>query len=269
MAEIFIFTLVVIAGLAFGSFANVLIYRIPRKKSIVSPGSFCPECGSKIFFYDNIPVISWIILKGKCRKCGKPIPFRYPLVEIFSAVIFTLSYLLFGLSVDGFLAIFFLYVLLIISFIDLELRVIPNKIIYPATLVTLLLATLMQLTDGSSLPLLGKKSLSVSIFSGVAVFILMFLIDLAGRKIYKKEGIGAGDIKLSFFMGLFLGYYVFLAVFFAFLFGAISGSIALAIRRKKNIEDSYMPMGPFLSLGSFVTLIYGEKILNWYLTLIT
>lgn len=269
MLEIFALILIIIVGLAFGSFANVLIYRIPKDRSIIKPRSSCPECGSEIFWYDNIPLISWIILKGKCRNCRSPIPVKYPLVEALSAIIFVISYLLFGLSINSLVATLFLYVLLVVSFIDLEVRIIPNKIIYPAILIAISLSAIFYLIGKPLLPLLGRKSLATSFFSGLAVFLLILIIDFLGRIVYKKEGIGAGDIKLSFFMGIILGYHVFLAVFFAFLLGAVIGLLTLTIRKKRKNDDAYMPMGPFLSLGSFLAIVCGEKILNWYLRLLT
>ena len=265
MLEIFALVLIIIAGLVFGSFANVLIYRIPKSKSIIKPRSFCPECGSEILWYDNIPIISWIILKGKCRRCKSPISVKYPLVEALSAIIFVVSYILFGFSIENAVATLFLYMLLVVSFIDLEARIIPNKIIYPAILVTISFSIVFYLIGKPLLPLLGRKSLAISFFSGLTVFSLILMIDFFGKIVYKKEGIGAGDIKLSFLMGIILGYHVFLAVFFAFLFGAAIGLIVLRIRKKRMNDDIYIPMGPFLSLGSFITLVSGEKILNWYL----
>lgn len=268
MSEL-LFILYFIAGLIFGSFANVLIHRIPKKMSIISPGSFCPVCETSIKWFDNIPVISWVLLGGKCRDCKTKISTKYPMVELTSGALFAVAFVLFGATVKSVLAVIFLYVLLIVSFIDAELRIIPNAIVYPAAGLTIFALVAFKILDLEFLPLIGDAGLLKALLAAFSSAFLMAFFDWLGKIIFKKQGIGAGDVKLSFLMGLYLGYYVFFAILVSFFIGAIFGAILIYFRKRKGLEDSYMPLGPFLALASLVTLFIGKEAVALYASFIS
>ena len=241
-------------GLAVGSFLNVCIYRIPEGKSIFFPGSRCPHCGKKIKFYDNIPVLSFILLRGKCRFCEARISIQYPLVELLTAFLFLASYQWWGLS-RGFLSSVILGCLLIIVFfVDLRHRIIPDVITLPGILVGLSLALFSpQLTILDSF--LGR------LIGGGAFYLLAIL----GELLFKKESMGGGDIKLAAMLGAFLGWQKLLLIFFlSALLGSIVGILAiyLSSRIKKHRT---IPFGPFLALASIAALFWGEELIRIYL----
>lgn len=255
--------LYLIFGLIFGSFANVVIYRLPEGMSIIKPRSHCPACGSEISWKDNIPVISWLMLRGKCRNCGKPISARYPLVEIISGILFAVSWLHTRDHLNALVLILFFYYLLLISFIDLDKFIIPNKLTYPFAGLSLLLILIGVIAGRKIVPVVPSQSFSSGILAALASFTFFLILDLAGRLIYKKESIGAGDMKLSFIIGIYLGWIAFVAYLLAILASALIGLIA-----KAKFGREYLPLGPFLALGAVISVFYGERILNWYLSLI-
>lgn len=258
-----------IAGLIFGSFGNVLIYRVPLKKSIIRPPSHCPSCGARLRWYENIPVISWIVLGGKCGNCGKKISLRYPLVELFSGLIFLLSCFLYrDKPIVAIYVALFLFYLMVISLIDIEKYIIPNTITYPFFGIAFLSGITLSLFNIEIFPVIGEKSFLISVMGAVICFVVLLVIDFMGRLIFKQESVGAGDIKLGAIIGLFLGWYSLLSVLIAFLIGAIVGLIVIIINRRQSGDLNYVPLGPFLSVGSLITIIYGIDIVHWYLTFI-
>ncbi len=260
----FLSTVLFFFGLSIGSFLNVLIYRVPRKESLASPPSHCPYCGKKILFYDNIPLISFILLKGKCRFCGEKISLRYPLVELFTALLFLFSFYLFGFSLKLVSALFFLSVLLALSLIDLETFLIPNRIIIPSIAVSVLLLAFSFL-GFPFLPLLSSSPLSSflgAILSGGIIYLIVTLSPF----FFGKEGMGFGDIKLAVFIGLYLGYYVVVALFFAFLLGGVVGVVLIYFQKKGRRDE--IPFGPFLALGAFFSLFLAQPLAHWYLGLL-
>jgi prepilin signal peptidase PulO-like enzyme (type II secretory pathway) len=262
--QIFIFLL----GLVVGSFLNCVIYRLNEKKSFVSGRSFCPKCKRDLAWYDLVPVFSFIFLKGKCRYCGKPISWQYPIVEIATGLIF-LSISNFQFSISNEFPIFnfaitlaYLFAiasLLIIIFIfDLKWSLIPDKVLFSAAGVTVAFHLYNFIFDFYS-----KGQISNFLFSalGAAGFFLAIFLLTGGK------AMGFGDVKLAFFMGLFLGWpKILAALFLAFLIGAIIG-LALIIGKKKQLK-SEIPFGPFLITGLFAALFWGEKIFNCYLNLL-
>lgn len=258
--ETLAYILTAIIGLIIGSFLNVVIYRVPEKKSIVRPASACPNCGEPIKRYDNIPVISYLVLRGKCRNCGNPISIQYPLVEVSTSALAVLSLVKFGITASFLLAAFFLIVLLTVTVIDLQRQIIPNAIIIPTTAVAGVLAVSGEFTGPKLLPLIGTASVIEAVIGFIGGGGLLLLIALLW-----KGGMGGGDIKLAAFMGIFLGRYVIMALFIGFLVGAVAGVISIAMFQKSRRD--LLPFGPFLSLGAVVTLFLGTAILNWYLTL--
>lgn len=245
LSIIFIFLM----GLIVGSFLNVVIYRLPRGESILSPGSHCPHCGQLIKPWENIPVLSFLLLKGKCRYCQRLISWRYPLIELVTSALFILIFLRLGWIPQFGLGLYFLVVLLAVGLIDLEHQIIPNRIIIPAIGLGALLK--FSLEPGSV----------VSSFLGFLVGgIFLLLVSLL-----RKNAMGGGDIKLSAFMGLILEIKVLLALFLAFFTGAIAGLflILLKIRGRKEL----IPFGPFLAFGGLITFLWWKEILSFYLSL--
>ncbi len=257
--EIIAFAIIATIGLVIGSFLNVLIYRIPMKKSIVWPSSACPKCGEPIKKYDNIPVISYLILRGKCRSCGDPISFRYPLTELLSGGLVVISFLYFGITLQAVLSSFFLLVLLTVAMIDVKHKIIPNVIILPSIVISAVVAVAVEVFGFGGLPLVGRASIIEVVIGFLLGGGLLLIIALLW-----SGGMGGGDIKLAGFMGIFLGRYVLLGLFAGFLFGSVAGLIAMAVFHK-NRRD-LIPFGPFLSLGAIVALFVGPAILNWYLS---
>ena len=244
-----------IVGLAAGSFLNVVIYRLPRKESIVRPRSHCPACGVQIADRDNIPVFSWIALRGRCRACGARISVRYPLVELGTAGLFMASAVRFGASwvVPGY-CLFFAS-LLAISVIDLDHYIVPNRIIYPT-----LFATVPLLLGAAGLShqwaALGRATVG-----GLVGFLGFFVIHMVSPK-----GMGFGDVRLAGVIGVYLGWlgYGHLAVglFLAFLSASVVG-IALMIARVRGRRDP-VPFAPFMALGAVAAVLWGQQLMHLY-----
>ncbi len=240
------YLLLFIVGTVLGSFYNVLIHRIPRRESIVIPPSHCPVCNSKIRWYDNIPIISYILLKGRCRDCSARIPIRYPLVEAFSGLLMVLCYAKWKLSFEFFVMFVFFSVLLVLSFIDWDTFILPDSL------------NLGGLVFGMSTSFLrdsfGFWNSLVGALSGSVPFLLIYLFYV---KLKKMEGLGFGDVKLMAFIGSVAGvwgviYAVFLGSFFGLLY-------AFPIVIKNKSLSFAIPFGPFLSLGCFVGVMLDIK----------
>ena len=242
-------------GLAIGSFLNVVIWRVPRKESVVRPPSHCPQCETPIRPVDNVPVLSWLLLRGRCRHCGNPIAVRYPLVEASCGVLFVAVAARFGTAWELPAYLVLTAALLAISIIDLEHFIVPDRITAPLTIAALALFGLAAIAEGNGWRF-GR-----ALLGGVAYFAFLLVLNL----LYPR-GMGMGDVKLSFSLGLFLGWLgwgqVFLGGFLAFLLGAIVGVglIATKIKTRKDV----VPFGPFLALGAMLTILWGEPILRWY-----
>ena len=234
-----------VLGLIIGSFLEVVIYRVPRKLSIIKPGSYCPSCKGKIAFYDNIPLISYIILKGRCRNCKVRISYKAFIIEILTGLLFVLNYFFFNLSIHTIIGIIFSCVLIVVSFIDIDLRIIPNVIVLPFTIIGL----------GFNIYINSEKWWMPIAFS-LGAFTFMLIINL----IYPK-GMGMGDVKLSLMIGAFLVKSVIAGLFLGFLAGALFG-IGVIIKKKKMRQT--IPFGPFISIGSIIALFWGNNILKWY-----
>lgn len=231
-------TFTFIIGGVFGSFSNVLIYRIPENISIVAPASFCPKCGAKIRFYDNIPIISYIILKGKCRSCGGKIPLRYFLVEVVMASLFLLSYIKFGFSINFLKSITFIFFAVNISTIDIQKMLIPDVLSLPG----LVMGFLFALLSGKFLYFLT---------GGIIGAIIPGIFYIAG-KIIKKDLMGEGDIIILAMIGLYTGWInVFIVLFIASLLGSIIG---IPLKIKKKIK--YLPFAPFLFASAILLIFY-------------
>jgi leader peptidase (prepilin peptidase) / N-methyltransferase len=236
-----------ILGACAGSFLNVVIWRVPRGESIVSPPSHCPRCGERIKARDNIPIVSWLLLRGRCRNCGEPISARYPLVEALVAVVFAAITAINGVDWDLAWQLPLAAVLVAVAFIDLDLQVIPNKIVYPAAVWGVVSAALIRLSD---LPAL--------LAWGAGAFLFLFIAAL----VY-PGGMGMGDVKLGGVMGLYLGSSVLPALLVAFLSGSVVG-ITLMARHGAKARKMGVPFGPFLALGGIVALLVGPDLVDAY-----
>jgi len=245
--------LIFILGLIVGSFSNVCIYRIPRNESIIYPASHCPKCSSPIKPVDNIPLLSFILLKGRCRHCGSRISIRYPIVEFLTGLIYLIIYLIYGLSVQTLIYIILSSALIIIAFIDLNEEIVPDVISLPGIVIGFIISFFVPYIS------FIDSALGIAVGGG-----LILIIGLGGSVIFKKEAMGGGDVKLAAMIGAFLGWrYVIISLFLGFFVGALAG-IFLILSKIKSREDA-IPFGPFIVLGSFITLLWGEKIISWYI----
>jgi len=242
-------------GLAVGSFLNVCIYRIPLKISLAKGRSFCPNCHSQISWYDNIPVLSYLLLGAKCRHCQKPISWIYPLVEALTAVLFVLSFWKFGLSWQFLSSLILLSALIVVTFIDLGHQIIPDLISIPGILLGLIFSFLIP----------GFNWLNSLI--GVLLGGLFFcLLAWGGQLLFKKESLGGGDIKLAAMLGAFLGWQKLILVFFLSSFSGALVGIILILAVKDFRSKRIIPFGPFLALASAVVLFLGDHLLRFYLS---
>jgi leader peptidase (prepilin peptidase)/N-methyltransferase len=237
-------------GLIIGSFVTVVGYRVPRGESIVGPRSRCTTCGAQIAAYDNIPVFSWVVLRGRSRCCGDPISARYPLTELTLGVLYLVTVaVLWGDAVEVALGLVFVTTLLAVTLTDLDRRVIPNKILLAAALAGIAIAAV---GDPSSLP---ERTIAAAAAGGG-----MFLVALA-----YPRGMGLGDVKLTALMGIYLGRNVAPALLVALLAGSLVG-LALIARDGAAARKRAIPFGPFLALGGVVALLAGDQMVDWYLS---
>lgn len=244
-----------VLGLITGSFLNVCIVRMPKDLSIVSPPSHCPNCSYQIRWYDNIPVISYLILSGKCRGCGTNISIQYPLVELLNGMLTLLLFLRFGPSLS-FLALFvFCSALVTITFIDIEHQIIPDEISLSGIVVGFILSFFIQ---GHSWI---NSMLGILLGGGSLLLVAYGYQWLTG-----KEGMGGGDIKLLAMMGAFLGWKSILFIIFASsLLGSIVGVTIMTLQKKDS--KLAIPFGPYLALGAVLYIFYGKALIHWYLTI--
>lgn len=249
-----IFIVIGLVGLAVGSFLNVLIYRLPRNKKLVFERSACPHCGKTIPFHHNIPLLSFLILGGRCRECHGPISFRYPLVELFNAAIYLYLSYLDGLTVAWAAHCWLASSLIVIIFVDFEFQIIPNKITYPGMVVGLA-ASIFVTPPGIMDALIG-------FFVGGGTLVA---IAYLGQWLFKKEAMGGGDIKMAAMLGAFVGWQKVLLIF---LGGAAIGmivSMAWMLVSKKVRSERIIPFGPFLAMASFLVIAYGDSIIRYYI----
>jgi leader peptidase (prepilin peptidase)/N-methyltransferase len=248
--------LIVIFGLIIGSFLNVCIYRIPRNESIVWPGSHCPKCSHELKWYDNIPLLSYILLRGKCRYCKGLISIQYPLVEFLNALMYNIVYLKFGIGADFIFYSLTFSILLAIVFIDIKEMIIPDSLV-----VAILVLSVIH--KGTNYFLYGLSPQLISSILGLIVAGGLF----AAIVLISGGGMGGGDITLIGALGFVLGFkYILLNIFLSFITGAIISILLLAARIKKRKDP--VPFGPFIALGFFLTVLQGQAIINWYLNLL-
>lgn len=256
-------------GLLFGSFANVVIWRFPRRESLSFPPSHCPVCESGIAPYDNIPVLSWLLLRGKCRSCGAPIAIRYPLVELLSAILWLLAGWRFGMTLQTPAAVALFYLLLILAFIDLDTMRLPNPLVAGLAGAGVL-GVVVSSVGYPCVPLtpLGPGVLSTPFGAAAAGAIacggLPLLISTVYAKLRGRDGFGMGDVKLLAALGVFLGLYGLLVYFVGSLFAVVFG-----LARGGRDGGFKFPFGPFLAIGAVVVALFGPQMWDWYRTLIS
>lgn len=252
--NIFVF----IFGSLVGSFLNVCIYRLPKNKSIVFPSSYCPRCNKSIYWFDNIPIISFIFLKGRCRFCKEPISPRYITVEFLTALLFLGFFIIFGPGVKFVIYSIFGAVSIVASFIDLEYQIIPDEISIGGLFLGIILSAAFPVIHGAHSI---KNSLISSLVGAFVGGGSIFLTGIIGKFIFKKDAMGGGDVKFMAMFGAILGWQkVLLTFFIAPFFGSVIGIIVL-IKNKEHL----IPYGPFLSLAALVSLVYGDKILRMFI----
>jgi leader peptidase (prepilin peptidase)/N-methyltransferase len=243
---------IVAAGLfggLIGSFLNVVAYRVPRGESLVSPGSRCPECGAPIKAYDNVPVLSWLVLRGRCRRCGARISPRYPLIELATAVAFAAVVAVRGFDDDLVLELPLVAALIALAAIDLDLKLLPNKIVYPLAAWGVI-ATL----------LVDRDDVLEHLIAGAAAFAFLLAAVIA-----YPRGMGMGDVKLAGAMGLFLGLSIVPALLVAFLTGSVVG-VAILAREGAAARKKAVPFGVFLAIGGIVGVLAGPELIDAYET---
>lgn len=259
-------------GLIFGSFGNVVIWRFPRGESLSHPGSHCPSCGSPIAWYDNVPLLSWVLLRGRCRMCQAPISARYPTVELLSGLLWLAAGVRFGFSLMTLAAVVFFYLLLLLAFIDWDTMRLPNPLVALLAALGLLGATVAQFTGLPMVPLLSQGSGALSqplvgaIVGAAGSAGVVLAIALIYRFVRKTQGFGMGDVKLLAAIGVFLGLYGLMAMFIGTFVGAVYGVVS-ARRSGESLRHKF-PFGPFLAIGAVLTVLFGQVAWVWYLGLI-
>jgi len=261
-------------GLLFGSLANVLIWRFPRGESVISPGSHCPNCDTLIRWYDNIPLLFWIALRGRCRDCGTGISTRYPFVELLSSVLWFVAAIRFGPTAQSLLCAGFFYGLLVLTFIDLDSFRLPNAIVGTLAAGGALGSIVSQATGVELVPLLSiggagwlSQPLGIAAVGAVLGAGLSGAIATLYSRVRGRTGLGMGDVKLLGAMGLFLGPYVVLALLAGSVIGTVGG-LADAAHKDESTATHRIPFGPYLALGGVFSVVAGPAVWAWYLSVL-
>lgn len=251
-------------GLCVGSFLNVCIYRMPYELSVIKPSSRCGKCKTPIAWYDNLPVISYLLLKGTCRHCGESFSPRYMLVELLTGVCFVLAFMRFYQNTSPAVTVFFAFVLtaflIAIAFIDIDHFIIPDEFSISGIFIGLVFSFLNPDFLGYETAL---ESVGFSLLSAVAAGAMLWLVGEAGTRVFKKEALGMGDVKLLAMLGAFMGLRLaLLALFFSALSGTVISVLMMLLGKLKT--GQHIPYGPYLSVGGFVAFLWGRQILDWY-----
>jgi leader peptidase (prepilin peptidase)/N-methyltransferase len=275
---VFGYVLAGVFGAIIGSFLNVVIHRVPLEESVVFPNSRCPSCGAVIAFYDNIPVLSWILLGAKCRRCKERISFRYPAVELLTAFLFVVVAIHDGLSIALPFDLVFVSALLALIFIDAEHMLLPNVITYPGIVFAVVARIAIPLLSGQThfddVPSLAHGAFAglpiwVTSTAGAAIGALigggsLWLMGWTWEKLRGVEAMGLGDVKMMFMVGAYVGWRLtILTIFVGVLTGSIIG-IALMARQRDRSMQMLLPFGIFLGLGAILSLLFGVHVVEWY-----
>lgn len=278
LPELVAYVFVLITGACIGSFLNVVIHRVPNELSIVFPNSACPKCKAPIALYDNIPVISWVILGGKCRKCGGRIHWRYPAVELLTAGVFVLTYWQLGFSAFLPVGLVFVSAVIALIFIDAEHMILPNVITYPLFVFALLVRLIFPVifvenpfTDTFFAPLsnISGPGWMVSLIGALLGALVgggsLWLVGEAWKRFRGVDAMGLGDVKMMLGVGALLGWRLAIVTIFLGAFsGAIVGGIVV-LRQKDRDLQTQIPFGIFLGIGAIVALLFGDQMIDWYL----
>lgn len=247
--EVFNGVMIFIIGLVFGSFYNVVGYRLPEDMSIAFPASHCPNCNHKLKFYELIPVISYIFLGGKCKACKKRISIVYPFFELLTACMFLLSYLVFGININFLISITFISILIIISISDIRYYIIPDEVLIVGSILII-----VEMFINSIITDVGLfKGVLMPILNGAGSFAILYLFKVFGDLVFQKESLGGGDIKLMFFIGLTLGFDMSIVTIFIASFLALPLSVISLIKDDNNV----LPFGPYLSIAAAIIMLSG------------
>jgi leader peptidase (prepilin peptidase)/N-methyltransferase len=243
-------------GLLVGSFLNVVIHRVPRGESVVHPPSRCPGCGTELRYRDNVPVVSWVLLRGRCRTCGEPISARYPLVELLTAMVFGLIAWRIGFDLSLVAFLYLAAVGVALAAIDLDVKRLPNALTLPSYVVGAVLFGAIALVDSDIGPLLRALAGMVALYAFYFLLVLVY-----------PRGMGWGDVKLAGVLGLFLGWLgwgeLLVGAFLGFLLGGVVGGLLMATRRATR--KSAIPFGPFMLAGALLAILWGASIANTYM----
>ena len=266
-------------GSIIGSFLNVVIHRVPLEESIIFPNSACPKCKNSIKPYDNLPILSWLILGGKCRNCKNPISARYPAVELLTGLIYVLVFWQIGLSAFLPVALIFVSAVVALIFIDAEHMILPNVITYPLLVFALLVRLSFPLflntnyfTDLGFYPLILLQgyppwlvSLAGAVLGGLVGGGSLWLVGEIWKRLRGVEAMGLGDVKMLFAVGALLGWRLtLLTIFLGALTGAIAGILVIAKQKDRDLQTQ-IPFGIFLGIGSIISLLFGEQMITWYI----
>ncbi|PYS78387.1 MAG: prepilin peptidase [Acidobacteria bacterium] len=262
---------VAVVGAIIGSFLNVVIHRVPREESIAFPASRCPSCGTAIWPYDNIPVVSWAILRGRCRSCRAPISARYPAVELLTAALFALTFWLrSGLTLSLPFDLAFVAAVIALVFIDAEHMILPNVINYPGVAVALVARALVPNLYGVA-SLGAQAHMPAWLLSVVGALVgalvgggFLWLVGWLWERLRGVEAMGLGDVKMMFMVGAYLGWpLTLLAIFVGVLSGSLAG-VGLMLKRGRRDMQMLLPFGIFLGVGSLISLLFGTALIDWY-----
>ena len=257
-------------GAIIGSFLNVVIHRVPREESVAFPASHCPSCAAAIRPYDNIPVVSWALLRGRCRSCRAPISARYPAVELLTAALFALTYLLHsGLTLSLPFDLAFVAAIVALVFIDAEHMILPNVITYPGAALALVARVVVPNLYGVASLGGGQTpawllSLGGAVLGALVGGGFLWLVGWLWERARGVEAMGLGDVKMMFMVGAFLGWpLTLLTIFVGVLTGSIAGVGAMVARGERDMQRM-LPFGIFLGIGALVSLLFGTQIIDWY-----
>lgn len=277
LSPVLIGAYVFLLGLLIGSFLNVCILRIPEGKSIVLPASACPKCGAKIRPWDNIPVISYLLLRGKCRGCKAPISWMYPLVELLTGLLFLGCFAAFGLTTEALKWAVFSAIMIVLVFTDLRERLLPDVVNYTGFALGLALSVFVKPTDGTALWIANRLfdfpppapvlSFADAIFGAAIGSGLLWLVSEVYFKLRRREGMGLGDVKMMLMAGAFLGIKrTLLTILTGSLLGSVLGIVFIMARRKES--DYELPFGTFLGFAALLVVFFGTPVVNWYQSLL-
>lgn len=263
----FFLVLSLVLGLLIGSFLNVCVCRLPKNESVVRPRSRCPRCGSLIAWYDNIPILSWLILGARCRTCKEPISWQYPLVEALTGMLFGLVYWKYGVCLATPFYMLLAAGLVLVTFVDLTDWTIPNEVTYPGIPLGVVLGLVGMVYPASGFIVNNVLDSLIGLFLGGGI---LYALDKIALVVWKKPGMGFGDVKLLAMLGAFFGWKsVFIIIMISSLLGSVVGVALIAIRKRQgdDAKGHYLPFGPYLAAAGVLYLFFGPDLLAAYVNM--